>query len=61
MQEKLKISYQVICQQQQQADVAREYRVTAGCVSNVVRRSRKNPKYLAELMERQEVLEDDRE
>ena len=47
--EKIEISHKVICQNELQADIAKEYRITRAYVSMIVNRSLKNPKYIEEL------------
>ena len=50
LKEKIEITKKVLVDYVKQADVAREYRVTIGRISQLVKLSRKNPKYLNELM-----------
>ena len=39
-----------MCQLDSQKDVAKEYRVTVACVSSIIRKCRKNPKFIQELL-----------
>ena len=55
IEEKLDISYKVLCQDIMQTDVAKEYRVTVPCICNIIRSSRKDPNYLSALIERRDL------
>lgn len=59
--EKIAISHKVFCLQQSQVELAKEYRVTQPCISNIVRRSRGNPKFLEELVSQKRAKEKVRE
>ena len=47
--EKHQIVHQVVCQLLSQTDVAQEHRVSVTCVSLLVKKARKNPRYLSDL------------
>ena len=55
VEEKLDISYKILCQNISQTDVAKEYRVTLPCICNIIRSSRKDPNYLSALIERRDL------
>ena len=59
--EKIAISHKVLCLQQSQVELAKEYRVTQPCISNIIRRSRSNPKFLEELVSQRRAKEKVRE
>jgi len=55
IEEKLDISYKVLCQNITQTDIAKEYRVTVPCICNIIRISKKDPNYLSALIERRDL------
>ena len=55
------ITYKVLCLNYFQADVAKEYRVTKHCISTIISRSKKNAKFIEELMSKREAKEAKRE
>ena len=55
VEEKLDISYKILCQNISQSDVAKEYRVTLPCICNIIRSSRKDSNYLSALIERRDL------
>ena len=56
--EKVEISYKVICEKLKQDDIAKEYRVTKACICNIIRKSRKNKNFAKELIvQKDEILE----
>jgi len=55
VEEKLDISYKILCENLTQTDVAKEYRVTLPCICNIIRSSRKDPDYLSALIERRDL------
>ena len=59
--EQLDITFRILCQNEKQADFSKEYCVTNACICNVFRRSRKDPKYISELLERRNLKAKKRE
>ena len=47
--ERIKIAHEVICELACQKDVAKKYRVKPTCISKIITRASKNPKFLEEL------------
>ena len=53
--EKLDIVHKAMILNEMHGDLAKEYRVTQPCISSLVSRARKNPKFINELLERRDM------
>ena len=52
--DRINIAHRVFIQGYMHEDVAKEFRITRQCVTNIIRKASKNPKFLAEMVSDQQ-------